>query len=109
MLTMFEPYMILEEKLTTRLDNPSSIEYHLSFPFGKESHRHHDDFDKRLWGNMTGIRSPERKFIRNMQILNSRKGESELFTLLKRHPRQINQSITAYTKVTIITLMIVSI
>lgn len=34
MLTMVEPYMILEEKLTTHFENPVSIESHSNHPTG---------------------------------------------------------------------------
>lgn len=37
-LIMVEPFMIIEEKLTTRYDNPTSSEYHSDHPSGKESH-----------------------------------------------------------------------
>lgn len=31
MLTMVDPYMLLEEKLVTRFDNPTSIKTHFIF------------------------------------------------------------------------------
>lgn len=47
MLTMVEPYMILEEKITTYFDNHASIESHFNRLIGKESHWRRDDSD---WG-----------------------------------------------------------
>lgn len=39
MLTMVEPYMILEDKLSTHFDNHTSIDYDSSHPTWKELHQ----------------------------------------------------------------------
>lgn len=50
MLTMVEPSMILEEKLSKHFGNPASIDSQSSCPFGKESHQRRDDPDPRMLG-----------------------------------------------------------
>lgn len=50
MLTMVEPYVILEEKLYMRFDNPASADFHSSRPIGKESHRHWDGPNRGMLG-----------------------------------------------------------
>lgn len=50
MLTMVEPYLILEENLTTYFENPASIESHSNCSDGKDSHWHRDDFDQGMMG-----------------------------------------------------------
>lgn len=39
MLTMLEPYMLLEEKLNMHFENPALVETHSSLSAGKEFHR----------------------------------------------------------------------
>lgn len=51
MLTMVEPYMILEEKLSTRFDNPASTSSHSIFLVGKKSHQRLDDPNRGMIGN----------------------------------------------------------
>lgn len=48
MLTMVEPFMMLEEKLTTCFDNPVYKEPHSGHLYGEESHRCQDDFDQNM-------------------------------------------------------------
>lgn len=45
MSTMVEPYMLPEEKLTTRFDNLASSESHSNHPTKKDYHWHRDDSD----------------------------------------------------------------
>lgn len=50
MLTMVEPFMILEEKLTTRFNNPASTKSHLNFTTMNESHQHWDNSNRGMLG-----------------------------------------------------------
>lgn len=43
---MIEPYILLEEKLTTRFDDPISSESHSTRTIENESHWHRDDSDQ---------------------------------------------------------------
>lgn len=51
MLTMDEPYIILEEKMTKRLDNPASIDSHSSRPTETKSQLCQDDSNQGIMGN----------------------------------------------------------
>lgn len=66
LLTMVEPYMLIDEKLTMHFDNPVSSESHSNHPTGKESHRCRDESDRGIMGKYnkyTPQWSPVRKFI----------------------------------------------
>lgn len=43
MLTLAQPYTILEENMNTRIDNPSSADASFSHPYGKKPHQWRDD------------------------------------------------------------------
>lgn len=47
---MDESYMILEEKLNTRFDNPVSIDTNSGRPTGKDIHRQRDGSDRGMQG-----------------------------------------------------------
>lgn len=69
---MVEPYMHLEEKLTTHFDNLASIESHSSCLAVKEFHQRRDDFGGgMLWkyNKYTPWRDSRRRIIKNVQIL----------------------------------------
>lgn len=50
MLTMAEPFLLLEEKLTIHFNNPTSSEPHSGRPYGKKSHWRWDDSNKNMQG-----------------------------------------------------------
>lgn len=106
---MDEPYMILEENLTARFDNPASIESHSNHPMEKKSHMHRDDSYQdmpRKYDMYNSWRYPERRFIKIVQILSFKNQESDFLISSERYLRRINQNTVASTRATTTTLII---
>lgn len=89
MLNLAQPYMTLEEKMTTRFDNPNSyIDASSDRPSRKESCWQKEDTDKGMYNRykkwhlwiFTRIR-----FTKNVKMLISQKSGSDLLTLSRSH------------------------